>query len=228
MKNFIFLIMLPFLLLAVANEKTAYTKTEKINVPVYKTSPQVDSIIRFIPTTIGPYCPSKLLAGDREFGGHGPEIWSWIDLKIENKNVIVSTVYMHARETVSDWSETEGSWIKTIYTAPRGFEIAEIMSGVHSEVHYISRPGKSSFSPSGMLAAVGGQGGIDVPFKDDGLVTRWNIVGDTGGPDISDDNNCNDDTQVAIQLNPIKVKLRKIVKLKYIKPMLKPGFIKMK
>ncbi|MBS1497522.1 MAG: hypothetical protein JSS85_11675, partial [Bacteroidetes bacterium] len=59
------------------------------------------------------------------------------------------------------------------------------------------------------------QKGNDVPFKDDGLVTRWNIVGDTSGPDISDDDNCNDDTQVAIQLNPMLIKLRS--KINYIK-----------
>ena len=76
-------------------------------------------------------------------------------------------------------------------------------------MHYISKPGVNAFTPRGLVQAIGGAKGTDVPFKDDGLVARWNIVGDTGGTDISDDDNCNDDTQVAIQLNTMKIKLRR-------------------
>jgi hypothetical protein len=170
--------------------------------------PYGDTIIQFVPVTVGPYCPKKLLGGDREFGGHGPEIWAWINLKIVDNKYIDAEIYMHARETTRDWSETEGTWTKRIYTAPAGAEITAIVTGKHSEVHYTSRPGVSSFTPLGLATALGGQKGVDVPFKDDGLVSRWNIVGDTGGTDISDDDNPNDDTQVAVQLNPMKVKLK--------------------
>ncbi|MEO8405466.1 MAG: hypothetical protein ABI480_12750 [Chitinophagaceae bacterium] len=168
-----------------------------------------DSTVQYVPSTVGPYCPNKLLGGDREFGGHGPEIWAWTKIVIRGRDVY-ATVYMHARETVSDWSETEGTWSKLLYTAPAGYEVIDVLSGKYSEVHYISRPGVNAFSPTGLLTALGGQHGTDVPFKDDGLVTRWNIVGDTGGTDISDDTNCNDDTQVAVQLNPMKIKIRKV------------------
>ena len=173
-----------------------------------------DTLVQFVPATVGPYAPQKLLGGDREFDGHGPEIWAWIKLKIVDKKYIDAEVYMHARETVSDWSETEGTWTKRLYTAPSGYEITGILSGKYSEVHYISRPGVKSFTPVGLTEAIGGARGVDVPFKDDGLVTRWNIVGDTGGADISDDANPHDDTQVAVQLNPVKLKLKKLVQLK--------------
>lgn len=173
-----------------------------------------DSIIQFVPSTIGPYCPKKLLSGDREFGGHGPEIWAWVKLRVVNKRMIYADTYLHARETTSDWSETEGNWSKLIYTAPAGTEIIDIPSGKYSEVHYVSKPGVNAFTPRGLVEAIGGARGTDVPFKDDGLVSRWNIVGDTGGDDISTDDNCNDDTQVAIQLNPVKVKLSIIQKTK--------------
>lgn len=135
-------------------------------------------------------------------------------MKIVDKKYIDAEVYMHARETVSDWSETEGTWIKRLYTAPSGYEIAAILSGKYSEVHYVSRPGVRSFTPVGLTEAVGGAKGVDVPFKDDGLVTRWNIVGDTGGTDISDDDNAHDDTQVAVQLNPMKIRLKKLQQIK--------------
>jgi hypothetical protein len=173
-----------------------------------------DTMVQVIPATIGPYAPQKLLGGDREFDGHGPEVWAWIKLTVVNKKYIDAQVYMHARETVSDWSETEGTWTKRLYTAPNGYEISEILTGKYSEVHYVSNPGVRSFSPAGLTQAVGATHGIDVPFKDDGLVTRWNIVGDTGGADISEDANPHDDTQVAIQLNPMKLKLRKLPQLK--------------
>ncbi|HKO82918.1 MAG TPA: hypothetical protein VJU78_21070 [Chitinophagaceae bacterium] len=169
-----------------------------------------DSIVQFMPSTIGPYCPKKLLGGDREFGGHGPEIYAWIKINILNKRSIETEVFMHARETVSDWSETQGTWKKILYTAPAGYEITGIVSGKYSEVKYISRPGVNAFSPAGLVQALGDARGTNVPFKDDGLVTRWNITGDTGGDDISTDDDPHDDTQVAIQLNPVSVKLKKI------------------
>ena len=181
-----------------------------------------DTTVQVMPSTIGPYCPSKLLGGDREFGGHGPEIWAWIKLKIVDKKYIDAQVYMHARETTSDWSETDGTWTKRIYTAPAGFQISAILSGNYSEVHYVSKPGVNAFSPAGLAQALGGARGADVPFKDDGLVRRWNIVGDTGGGDISDDDNPHDDTQVAVQLNTMRLKLVKTAPLKVVKPVLAP------
>ena len=184
------------------------TPARELKKPMHLVLTKSDTVIQFVPSTVGPYCPKKLLGGDREFGGHGPEIWAWVKLKVVNKKYIDAEVYLHARETTSDWSETEGTWTKRIYTAPPGHEILDIVTGEYSEVHYISKPGVNAFSPAGLVQALGGAKGTDVPFKDDGLVTRWNIVGDTGGGDISDDDNPNDDTQVAIQLNPVKVKLK--------------------
>ena len=171
----------------------------------------VDSVVQFVPRTVGPYCPKILLGGDREFGGHGPEIWAWVRLKVVNKKELQAEIYMHARETTSDWSETEGTWTKTLYEAPAGYEIAELPATNYSEVHYVSKPGVNAFSPAGLVQALGGARGTDVPFHDDGLVSRWNIVGDTGGDDISTDDNPNDDTQVAVQMNPLRIKLRRYV-----------------
>lgn len=170
---------------------------------------RLDSAAQVLPSTIGPYCPKKLLGGDREFSGHGPEIWAWIKLEVRNQNTLVATVYMHARETVNDWSETEGTWEKVVYTAPAGYTISKLVSGKYSEVHYVSRPGVNAFTPAGLRTALGSTAGTDVPFKDDGLVARWNIVGDTGGDDISTDDDPHDDTQVAIQLNTVKLMLHR-------------------
>jgi len=49
---------------------------------------------------------------------------------------------------------------------------------------------------------------VQVPSVDGALVKFFHIVGDTGGPDISDDNNCNDDTRIVkIEFFPAKIKL---------------------
>jgi len=186
-----------------------------------------DTVVQYMPSTIGPYCPTKLLGGDREFDGHGPEIWAWIKLKIVDKKYIDATVYMHARETTHDWSETEGTWTKRIYTAPAGYEIKAIESGTYSEVHYVSRAGVSSFTPQGLMQAIGDARGADVPFKDDGLVRRWHIVGDTAGDDISTDDNPHGDTSVAVQLNAMKIRLTRNVVLKTkVKPTVNPSGIR--
>lgn len=177
-------------------------------------TPSTDTVVQFIPATVGSYAPKKLLGGDREFDGHGPEIWAWIKLKIVDKKYIDAEVYMHARETVADWSETEGTWTIRLYTVPPGYEITGILSGKYSEVHYVSQRGTNSFHPAAITQMGGATKGIDAPFKDDGLVTRWNIVGDTAGDDISTDDNAHDDTQVAVQLNPMKIKLKKLTQVK--------------
>jgi hypothetical protein len=183
---------------------------QPVVVPPATAAGATDSLVQFMPSTVGPYCPKRLLGGDREFGGHGPEIYAWVKLNIVNKRTVEAEVFMHARETVADWSETQGNWKKVLYTAPAGYEITAIVSGKYSEVKYVSRPGVNAFSPAGLVQALGNIRSGNVPFKDDGLVTRWNIIGDTGGDDISTDDNCNDDAQVAIQLNPVKIKLRKL------------------
>ncbi|MBS1622006.1 MAG: hypothetical protein JST10_00895 [Bacteroidetes bacterium] len=208
MKKMIFISMIT-VFAAVANAQINPQKNKQIYKPIKPLIVKLDSAIQVIPATVGPYCPTKLLGGDREFGGHGPEIWANIDITIENGNQLFATVYMHARETESDWSETEGTWKKLIYSAPAGYNISQIQSGKHSEVHYISKPGIGIFSKGAAQELFSGAKGNNVAFQDDGLVTRWNIVGDTMGDDISTDRNCKDDTQVAIQLNPVKLLLRR-------------------
>ena len=168
-----------------------------------------DSLVTFIPTTIGPYCPKQLLGGDREFSGNGPEIWASIELKIIDGKHIDAYVMLHARETKSDWSETKGSWVKRLYSVPNNYTtIAALESGKFSEVHFTSRPGPSVFSPVGITDLGRGSRGEEPTAKDDGLVSRWNIVGDTSGGDISEDDNPHDDTSVTVQLNPMKIKLK--------------------
>ena len=50
---------------------------------------------------------------------------------------------------------------------------------------------------------------VKMPAIEGTLVRFFHIVGDTGGPDISDDDNCNDDTRIVkLEFNPVQVTLR--------------------
>jgi hypothetical protein len=52
---------------------------------------------------------------------------------------------------------------------------------------------------------------VQVPPVDGTLVKFFHIVGDTGGEDISNDDNCNDDTRIMkIEFFPLKLEFKKI------------------
>ncbi|MEO0971163.1 MAG: hypothetical protein AAFX80_23340 [Cyanobacteria bacterium J06639_18] len=187
--------------------------------------------------------PSKLLGGDREFDGHGPHVESNVRLRIgDSGKSLYADIYIHAKETQSDWSETEGRWTRKVWEAPRGKRISRIVSDKFSETRFISKaagfqilgPGADfkkfagsildamtiisgrsaeeilSLARRGIAAIPDGGNHVHIvtPSGDDRteLVKLFGIVGDTGGDDISDDNNPKDDTRiVGIEFNPVRV-----------------------
>jgi len=94
--------------------------------------------------------PTELVRGDREFGGNGPRIKSNVTLSVTgDKRRILATVYFNARETKSDWSETRGTWTRTVYTAPSTRRIESILGGSYSSVDFVSKPaGFQLFGPT--------------------------------------------------------------------------------
>jgi hypothetical protein len=84
--------------------------------------------------------PSKLLKGDREFDGHGPAVKSNVRLRIgDGGQSLYADIYLHAKETKSDWSETEGKWTRKVWQAPKGKRITKIISDNFSETRFISK-----------------------------------------------------------------------------------------
>lgn len=145
-------------------------------------------------------CPSQVVAGDREFDGHGPEIWVNAELQVRPDQVLEAVLTMRARETQHDWSETRGTW--RIPLSPPGMRVQEVLSSRQSGTHVIS-------SAAGFQ--IGGPGSIpnavSKPPISGELVREFQIVGDTGGDDISTDSNCNDDTRMRVVFNPIRVRV---------------------
>lgn len=150
------------------------------------------------PAQWGPLCPTRVIAGDREFGGHGPEIWLTADAYVTPDNAVEVRVTMRARETSANWSETAGTWTRRL-TQPE-MKVKRILSDTHSEAHYVSRR-------AGMQIAVPMMTSLAdvVPSQRGLLVNQFFTMGDTGGDDISTDDNCTDDTSVLVRFNEMKL-----------------------
>jgi hypothetical protein len=75
--------------------------------------------------------PTKVMKGDREFDGHGPDVTTTVNVKIsDDGSKLEARVYFKAKETQHDWSETKGEWARTVYTAPAGRKIKKIVGAV--------------------------------------------------------------------------------------------------
>jgi hypothetical protein len=86
--------------------------------------------------------PSKLVRGDREFGGNGPHVRCEVTLSVTaDQRAILAAVSFRAMETKADWSETAGSWSREVYRAPAGRRIEGIADGSSSVVQFVSKPG---------------------------------------------------------------------------------------
>ncbi|MEX1366049.1 MAG: hypothetical protein AB1Z98_23175 [Nannocystaceae bacterium] len=202
--------------------------------------------------------PTRLVRGDREFGGNGPNIISRVRLEVSrDRRSILAKIYFKATETKSDWSTTEANWTRTVFRAPSGKTIDRILSPTSSEVRFTSR--KAGFQILGpgddfkrfvtelekivnavldaertlsnrssdtrevrdarrflgqvesATAGLNFQGNHvhTVHPTTDGPVNVFAIVGDTGGDDISKDDNPKDDTRIqAIKFNKVRVRYR--------------------
>ena len=146
--------------------------------------------LNFNPQAITLLCPDHI-GGDREFDGHGPNVTARATLETRNSNKeIWVKLYLHAKETRSDWTEAEGEWDRHLWTVPSGRTIVSILSDMSSTTSYtdddhdLDRP-----------AVAGGT-----------LVQRFEIMGDTGGNDVG---HCtDDDVYMNVYFNTIRVKVK--------------------
>jgi hypothetical protein len=73
--------------------------------------------------------------GDREYKGHGPQVWANAQWTHDDFNVILR-LWMKAEETQSDWTTAEGERYETYYVAPPGWRIESLSGGMDSSAHY--------------------------------------------------------------------------------------------
>lgn len=147
-------------------------------------------------------CPQTVTRGDREFNGNGPRIQTNVTLQIRNNIEIWAIINFTATETAPDFSTTNAIFERRIFTSPRNRRIAQIITPATTNIEFIS--------PSGGIQIIGPVGDssntvtITEPMN---FISSMSVVGDTGGNDISTDNDCSDDTRIEnIRFFPIKIR----------------------
>jgi len=156
----------------------------------------------FTPEPIGILCPTTRTRGDADFGG-GPLINARVTIQIVNDGRAVDAIiYFKAEETKGDWSTVEETWTRRLYDAPANARITHITSATTSSV--VNYRGPNAGSEFGGC----NDGQIVTPPVTGNLIRAIQIIGDTGGSDISSDNDCSCDTQIRrIEFNPINLTL---------------------
>lgn len=139
--------------------------------------------------TLDPYafprlCPEHL-SGDREYAGHGPEVWARVWLCTgNNATELYVHLGMYQRETQSDWSRALLQKQLQLYRTPAGQVIRLIWNATISEIYYIDT-----------------DHALDRFFPTDTLAQEFQIMGDTRGNDIG---NCTaDDAYLTAYLDTI-------------------------
>lgn len=151
--------------------------------------PWCPEIVEFTPGSFTLLCPNHI-GGDREFDGHGPAVKASATLKLKNLNKeLWVELYLHAKETRSDWTEAEGKWEYKIWDAPSGKKIKRIISDSSSGAQYVDTDHT-----------------LDIPTVTGGsLVYKFEIMGDTRGNDVG---NCTaDDVYMNVYFNSVTLEL---------------------
>jgi hypothetical protein len=147
-------------------------------------------------------CPQTVTRGDREFNGNGPRIQTNVTLQIRNNIEIWAIINFTATETVSDFSTTNAVFERRIFTSPNNRTIAQIITPATTNVDFIT--------PSAGMQIIGpvGESSNTVTVTEPmNFIRSMSVVGDTGGDDISTDNDCTDDTRIErISFFPIKIR----------------------
>lgn len=139
-------------------------------------------------------CPSRLVRGDREFNGHGPLVDMTITLSLQNYNTeIWANINFKATETEGDASTVEGVWDFRVYVAPNGRRVKDI---VMDKITNFSNTLTSSAGPQILTYLTNNNSVSSLERGFWSPVINVKMVGDTGGDDISTDNDCTDDTRI--------------------------------
>jgi microsomal dipeptidase-like Zn-dependent dipeptidase len=156
----------------------------------------------------GMLCP-LLSKGDREFGGHGPEVNCTVTLRITPDGLGVDAmIEMIAKETSGGDTEAKGFWTRRVYNAPGGTKIAKVNGDSKSTATFVSGGAGSEFGICNEgLVYSSDAGQIRITGS---IIKSIVMVGDTGGPDVTaNPSDCRCDTKISkITFNPISVTVK--------------------
>lgn len=147
-------------------------------------------------------CPQTVTRGDREFNGNGPRIETNITLQIRNNSEIWAIINFTATETAPDFSTTNAIFERRVFAAPNNRRIAQIITPTTTNTTFLSPPGGIQ-----IIGPIGNSSNTVTLTEPLNFIQNMEIVGDTGGDDISTDNNCHEDTRIEnIRFFPIKIR----------------------
>ena len=155
-------------------------------------TPQSGELCPFAVGGIGIPGVGGSLMGDREFAGNGPLIEIDVQASIVDDGTRIEAEISYSATEIGGDTVLQQTFTRTLYDAPEGFTIASIDSDASSHIE--------AESPDGGFQLGDCTDGPTVPAADititGGLVASVSMVGDTDGPDVSDDDECTCDTHV--------------------------------
>lgn len=146
-------------------------------------------------SSVGGLCP-VWNGGDRDFGGHGPDVRVFARLAPVNYGVATPEVRLivdfYARETVSDFTSAAGHWEWTLYRLPAGWVFDSFIDDASTDFTY--RDSDHDFDT--------------YTFSSPEFMSYLRAKGDTEGPDVG---NCTvDDCQLEkLTYRTVRVRIRK-------------------
>lgn len=108
-----------------------------------------------LPNAVSPFFLPPHVAGDREYDGHGPVVFTKVSLSVRNGNQIWTTVTMDAVETKSDWTRAQGSATYLLYASSS--PIVNILGPTSFDHYYIDTNhdfDRFSFSSGNLVKAL--------------------------------------------------------------------------
>ncbi|MFK7922912.1 MAG: hypothetical protein AB8H47_13185, partial [Bacteroidia bacterium] len=142
----------------------------------------------FQPSSYERLCPSHI-AGDREFGGNGPNVIARATLDIVNEREVWVEIFFNVKETKSNWTEARYRESYKLKTIPVGFKFNRFLSDQETSWNYTDT-----------------DHALDTKtFTSAHLVKEFRAKGDTGGDDVG---NCtSDDAYLSVWFNKVRIEI---------------------
>ncbi len=137
---------------------------------------------------VGPFCPTHLIEGDRDFGGT-PKIYIRTDIRISSDGLrLLLSSRFYAREEGGDHTTVDQTFTQTLWTAPDGQRIVQyaVLTGPNNANLRWSEPRRRGYQEY-----CNDDCAKDM-MRQPEFVQQHRVIGDTEGDDISYSGRCDD------------------------------------
>jgi hypothetical protein len=135
------------------SRRVAPAAIQNVTIPAKR----IPSVLRFIPPWVS--------GGDREFGGHGPDVRVDANLLVAPHTIDVELA-MTAQETEWNWTRARGAVVRRLYTAQPGRCIQSVTAGRFDTLQYRDTDHTAD---------------IFLGKTSNSFIQRYDVVGDTNG-----------------------------------------------